>query len=390
MSKKIVEDSELQTLTLSPTNTDVDETSPFMHHTNETAFPPHTPPAFAAQVPASGEVRYDARLLDATVSAPDHSSKSVPSLRMTHGTTTPSGPGYSTRVTYTNEKKIDLSKISRERPNPANSLVQKKDAWHLDSTSSTARPNLHLPIPNQNSSVDIENISNASTYKNNNLYNGEGTKRKKSDMCEFIVGAPGSHGSVVSPPRDGYHKPRAMERPVQHHSFLTDVSEVRQMEQGLLQLMDDFQQGNLRAFGKDSRLRQMEAIREQQERLARLHFDVGAEQDLYPPLSEEGLRTSQKNMTTLMEKLAQLSESIERLHTNAATDRKVPDRKCHGQPQQTPGHHGHHHHHHNHQSPNTAAASSQSHLPANMANNNNVQIRTHHNVNRKNGLQHES
>ena len=32
--------------------------------------------------------------------------------------------------------------------------------------------------------------------------------------------------------------------------------------------------------GKDSRLRQMEAIREQQERLARLHFDVGAEQVL--------------------------------------------------------------------------------------------------------------
>lgn len=30
--------------------------------------------------------------------------------------------------------------------------------------------------------------------------------------------------------------------------------------------------------GKDSRLKQMEAIREQQERLAKLHFDVGAEQ----------------------------------------------------------------------------------------------------------------
>ena len=35
---------------------------------------------------------------------------------------------------------------------------------------------------------------------------------------------------------------------------------------------------NLFFAGKDSRLRQMEAIREQQEKLARLHFEVGAEQ----------------------------------------------------------------------------------------------------------------
>lgn len=46
-------------------------------------------------------------------------------------------------------------------------------------------------------------------------------------------------------------------------------------------------------------------------------------QDLYPPLSEEGLRTSHDNMRTLMEKLAQLSESIERLHTNTSSERKI-------------------------------------------------------------------
>ena len=38
-------------------------------------------------------------------------------------------------------------------------------------------------------------------------------------------------------------------RPVQHHTFLTDVADVKQIEQGLLQLMEDFQTGNLRAFG---------------------------------------------------------------------------------------------------------------------------------------------
>lgn len=34
------------------------------------------------------------------------------------------------------------------------------------------------------------------------------------------------------------------------HSFITDVADVRQMEHGLLQLLDDFHQGKLQAFGK--------------------------------------------------------------------------------------------------------------------------------------------
>lgn len=43
---------------------------------------------------------------------------------------------------------------------------------------------------------------------------------------------------------------RKMDRPVQHHTFMADVADVRQIEQGLLQLMEDFQAGSLRAFGK--------------------------------------------------------------------------------------------------------------------------------------------
>ena len=43
---------------------------------------------------------------------------------------------------------------------------------------------------------------------------------------------------------------RKMDRPVQHHTFLADVADVRQIEQGLLQLMEDFQAGSLRAFGE--------------------------------------------------------------------------------------------------------------------------------------------
>lgn len=39
-------------------------------------------------------------------------------------------------------------------------------------------------------------------------------------------------------------------RNIQHHSFFTDTTDVRQMEQALLQLLEDFHSGKLRAFGE--------------------------------------------------------------------------------------------------------------------------------------------
>ncbi|XP_076036029.1 uncharacterized protein LOC143021959 isoform X2 [Oratosquilla oratoria] len=236
MSKK-VSDSELQTLTLSPTNTNEDETVIFMPPVNrETSFPNSSTPGKQAQL------------------------------------STPSATSHSKGSQY--ERKIDLTRISRDRP----SLGQKKEGFHHLSK--------HRVVPSRHS------------------------KQVKTQTR--------------------FGSKRVVERPTPHHTFLTDVADVRQIEQGLLQLLEDFQAGNLRAFGKDCRLRQMEAIREQQENLAKLHFDVGAEQDLFQPLSEDGLRTSQDNMHMLMEKLAQLSESIERLHTNTSSDRKISngERRC--------------------------------------------------------------
>lgn len=37
--------------------------------------------------------------------------------------------------------------------------------------------------------------------------------------------------------------------PCKHHCFLSEVPDVRHMEQALLQLLEDFHSGNLRAFG---------------------------------------------------------------------------------------------------------------------------------------------
>lgn len=62
-------------------------------------------------------------------------------------------------------------------------------------------------------------------------------------------------------------------------------------------------------------MEQMTGIREQQEHLARLHFELGAQQELFAPLSDEGLRQGTENMHSLMSKLERLSISIEKLHS---------------------------------------------------------------------------
>ena len=47
-------------------------------------------------------------------------------------------------------------------------------------------------------------------------------------------------------------KKKVVVAPCKHHSFLSEVPDVRHMEQALLQLLEDFHSGNLRAFGKNN------------------------------------------------------------------------------------------------------------------------------------------
>ncbi|XP_043279232.1 coiled-coil domain-containing protein 28A isoform X2 [Venturia canescens] len=95
-----------------------------------------------------------------------------------------------------------------------------------------------------------------------------------------------------------------------------EVPDVRCMEQALLQLLEDFHSGNLRAFGKDCSMEQMTEIREQQERLARLHFELGQRQDFGMGGGEQtDLRQSSANMRHLLHRLQQLSVCIEKLHS---------------------------------------------------------------------------
>ena len=61
-------------------------------------------------------------------------------------------------------------------------------------------------------------------------------------------------------------------------------------------------------------MEQMSSIRDQQESLAKLHFDIGAKQDVLAPLSEEGLRAQNENMDKLMGRLDKLSVAIGQLN----------------------------------------------------------------------------
>ncbi|XP_018014797.1 uncharacterized protein LOC108671737 [Hyalella azteca] len=125
--------------------------------------------------------------------------------------------------------------------------------------------------------------------------------------------------------RAGLRRPHLQRR--SHASLIKtnidDAGAVKEIEAGLLHLMEEFQAGKLTAFGNDRRRRQMEAIREQQESLARLHQEVGGSQDLDQPLSAEALEINTEHMSTLMEKLACLSVAIEKLENNTAFDHRT-------------------------------------------------------------------
>ena len=101
------------------------------------------------------------------------------------------------------------------------------------------------------------------------------------------------------------------------------------MEQSLLRLLHQFNSGQLRAFD-GSMLVQMEEVRDQQEAIARRHFELGAEQDLHPPLSDDGLTMACENMGQLMSSLETLSLAIGQL---SSLDRLAEGRGAFSQPE---------------------------------------------------------
>ncbi|CAH1280350.1 unnamed protein product [Diabrotica balteata] len=111
------------------------------------------------------------------------------------------------------------------------------------------------------------------------------------------------------------HKENPHNSDTRHHSFVSQVPDVRHMERALLGLLADFHSGKLRAFGSGCTMEQMTNIREQQEKLAKLHFDLASA--TVPSLNEEDIQKSQNTMSQLIQRLEQLSDSIEGLHNTS-------------------------------------------------------------------------
>ncbi|XP_026940986.1 coiled-coil domain-containing protein 28A isoform X3 [Sagmatias obliquidens] len=99
----------------------------------------------------------------------------------------------------------------------------------------------------------------------------------------------------------------AQSTPIQH-SFLTDVSDVQEMERGLLSLLNDFHSGKLQAFGNECSIEQMEHVRGMQEKLARLNLELYGELEELP--EDKRKAASDSNLDRLLSDLEELNSSI--------------------------------------------------------------------------------
>eukprot|EP00794_Sanderia_malayensis_P000187 gene187-800_t len=113
----------------------------------------------------------------------------------------------------------------------------------------------------------------------------------------------------------------------QEHSFLMDKSDVEQMESGLLDLLDDFKRGKLHAFGGDAYLEKMNGVRNLQEKLAQMHFEIEEEDTAQRmKLSEDEQEAkSQQKQEKLMKNLENLCSSVYPLKTFLFSSDKVSE-----------------------------------------------------------------
>ncbi|KAG1971545.1 coiled-coil domain-containing protein 28A [Pimephales promelas] len=151
------------------------------------------------------------------------------------------------------------------------------------------------------------------------------TARKTTSTRSFGGGGMGTHSQrskyrkgVRDKPRPQSQSGKSTQSAHIQHSFLTDVSDVQEMEKGLLSLLNDFHSGKLQAFGNECSIDQMEHVREMQETLARLHFDLYGEVDELP--EDQRKSAYDTNMDKLLSNLEELSSSIQKLNIADSQD----------------------------------------------------------------------
>ncbi|KAH8271724.1 hypothetical protein KR044_002948 [Drosophila immigrans] len=175
------------------------------------------------------------------------------------------------------------------------------------------------PDPTSNTNQSSKNSSHNHNDSNNNKNSNSNTNTPNMQRRKGQQSAP--QPPPLSMPQANcnasVHSDKFDERPIKHHSFVSEVPDVKHMERALLGLLDDFHSGKLKAFGSGCTMDQMTKIREQQESLAKLHFELAAaEEDSLEHGNEFNTSRAQENMLQLMQRLEQLSISIEQLQTS--------------------------------------------------------------------------
>ncbi|KAH8352701.1 hypothetical protein KR084_005763 [Drosophila pseudotakahashii] len=185
--------------------------------------------------------------------------------------------------------------------NSLNAITLVSSEWIAPDPTTTNNNSTNTPKNNNNNDSTKPN--------NNNQHNNSNQNTPKSQRRK---------NPTASMPNASVHSNKFDDRPIKHHSFVSEVPDVKHMERALLGLLDDFHSGKLKAFaGSGCTMDQMTKIREQQESLAKLHFELAAaEEDSLEHGNEFNTNKAQENMLQLMQRLEQLSISIEQLQTS--------------------------------------------------------------------------
>ncbi|KRF98320.1 uncharacterized protein Dwil_GK15138, isoform C [Drosophila willistoni] len=197
----------------------------------------------------------------------------------------------------------------RDQLEPTHSSAHSLNSITLVS-SEWLSPDPNLNNANNNNNNDESKINNNNNSNNNSNANTPRSQRRKIPPSTLSMANATNDSSV--------HSDKFDNRPIKHHSFVSEVPDVKHMERALLGLLDDFHSGKLKAFaGSGCTMDQMTKIREQQESLAKLHFELAAaEEDSLEHGNQFNATKAQENMLQLMQRLEQLSISIEQLQTS--------------------------------------------------------------------------
>ncbi|XP_030384225.1 myb-like protein D isoform X1 [Scaptodrosophila lebanonensis] len=221
-------------------------------------------------------------------------------------------PPNAAKVTYVNERRprpqaggVSGSGAGDERfefkTRPRKLLKDDQNSEHSLNSITLVSSEWLAPHPSkdeQDSHHNNNNNNNSTKTNNNNNTNTNNNTPRKPPMQNASI-----------------HSDKFDDRPIKHHSFVSEVPDVKHMERALLGLLDDFHSGKLKAFGSGCTMDQMTKIREQQESLAKLHFELAAA-DEEEHGTELNATKAQENMLQLMQRLEQLSISIEQLQTS--------------------------------------------------------------------------